>query len=160
MIITVFKGLPLATVPCSPSLDVDNHFDTAAESAVDYLAFNHTSFEELNSNIRLPKGLFNRSALQAVNCGVTLTSSTNYSLGVLPIIALLTSEPQLLSEEQIVTATASLSAFLERLQNEVCTVIVFEVFALWLEKQCLFINYTLNVEKLNYLQVYVYVFGH
>ena len=60
------------------------------------------------------------STIHVIDCGVTLNDVINSTdVRDLSTIAVLTSQPQLLSDEQISTATSALAFYLESSQNNV-----------------------------------------
>ena len=73
-----------------------------------------------NTESTLIEGMLDLSTIQVIDCGVTLNDVVNATdVRDLNTIAVLTSQPQLLSDEQISTATSALAFYLESSQNNV-----------------------------------------
>ena len=89
----VFQDLPLAAVSCAPPSNIKS---TSTEAVLDL------------------------STIQVIDCGVTLNDVINATdVRDLNTIAVLTSRPESLSDEQISTATNTLASYLENSQHEV-----------------------------------------
>ena len=62
---------------------------------------------------------FNESTIISVDCGVRIADIMNYSIEGLPILATLTSSPEVLNETDIEAATEILGSYLSQLESEV-----------------------------------------
>jgi len=65
------------------------------------------------------EGSFDLSNILIINCSISLNDIMDSTIEQLPILAVLTSQPESLSREQIAIATKTLSIYLEKLQDEV-----------------------------------------
>ena len=86
-------GLPLAAVICLPLTD--------------------SGLEPTN------KARFDKSTLAILDCGVTMLDLTELTNGLLPQLFVLTSRPEVLTEDDVTEVTGILARFLNNSQKEV-----------------------------------------